>query len=428
MFARAAPLKIDRVIARNAAALAASSVLTYGLGFVYWWLMARLFPSSSVGLASAAITGLLFVSRLGLLGAGTLLIGELPKRPGEKQALIGTALAVVVPISCLLGAIYIGALPRIDPEMAIYADSAFIAALFVSAVAASTLGTIIDHIFIALLKSHRQFLRNASFAVGKALLLVALAFAAPRAHPIWLVMTWCAGDLLSSVIAIGWQRLRHLKPAEFQPRRHLVRELKGAALGHHVLNTLIDVPHFLLPTLVLVLLSSTESAVFYVTWLLSTFTTVAAAALATSLYAVGTTQASEVPRKLRFTLGVSLLLCGTVSVALVVGADAVLRLFGETYVNHGSTSLRLLAGGAFLGFLRIHYLTLKRISGKLRPAIFTIGLTSTLQLVGAGCGALAGGLSGLSFGWLLAAFIEAGFVSPTVLRTAFLPPPSPPVE
>src|SRR5690349_937074 len=79
----------------NASALMGTMIVTSGFGALYWLLAARLFTTEAVGLSGASIAMMSLLGTGGMLGLGTLLIGELPRHRGEESALIATALAVV---------------------------------------------------------------------------------------------------------------------------------------------------------------------------------------------------------------------------------------------------------------------------------------------------------------------------------------------
>ena len=74
-----------RDILKNAISLLATTGLTSGLGFAYWDVAARLFSQRSVGYSDAAISVMTLLSWLGVFGLGTLLMGELPRRSGQRE-------------------------------------------------------------------------------------------------------------------------------------------------------------------------------------------------------------------------------------------------------------------------------------------------------------------------------------------------------
>src|SRR5690242_10853899 len=95
--------KANSVILRNAGSLVGTTAVTSVFGFAYWWLAARQFSPEAVGLASAAISAMTLLGTFGMVGLGTLLIGELPRQQGKKVSLISAALILVGGVGGCLG-------------------------------------------------------------------------------------------------------------------------------------------------------------------------------------------------------------------------------------------------------------------------------------------------------------------------------------
>ncbi|MGH3801257.1 MAG: hypothetical protein ACRDTD_14190, partial [Pseudonocardiaceae bacterium] len=85
-------LERHRAILSNAGSLCGTSVATSLLGFGFWWLAARLFPPSAVGYGSAAVSTMTLLGTIGMLGLGTVLIGELARRPQGSSGLVSASL------------------------------------------------------------------------------------------------------------------------------------------------------------------------------------------------------------------------------------------------------------------------------------------------------------------------------------------------
>src|SRR5881275_3639940 len=77
-------VQVNSIILVNAGSLVGTTAVTSVLGFVYWWLAARQFPPEAVGFASAAISAMMLLATICILGLGTLLVGELPRQPGKE--------------------------------------------------------------------------------------------------------------------------------------------------------------------------------------------------------------------------------------------------------------------------------------------------------------------------------------------------------
>jgi len=78
---------------KNSIFLMASSVTAAGSGFFFWMIAARFYSAEDVGLASAIISAMGFLSMLSLLGFDISLMRFLPEREDKKE-LINTCLTV----------------------------------------------------------------------------------------------------------------------------------------------------------------------------------------------------------------------------------------------------------------------------------------------------------------------------------------------
>ncbi|RWG45051.1 MAG: hypothetical protein EOQ62_18785, partial [Mesorhizobium sp.] len=58
-------LRKSAALVLNSSALAIGTIAAAGLGFVYWWLAARLFPPEVIGKAAALLSVMAFVGLLG---------------------------------------------------------------------------------------------------------------------------------------------------------------------------------------------------------------------------------------------------------------------------------------------------------------------------------------------------------------------------
>src|SRR5262245_47662118 len=175
------PSLANRDLLINAASMIGTTMITAGLGFVYWWLAARQFSQEAVGFASALISAMGLLGAIGMAGMGTLLIGELPRQPAQRAPLITTALAIAGGASALLGILFAVIAPLVSAEFGALAGGSGAITLFTAGVALTAVTLVLDQATIGLLRGELQLWRNAIFAVGKLVVL-------------WLMSRWAAGD------------------------------------------------------------------------------------------------------------------------------------------------------------------------------------------------------------------------------------------
>lgn len=392
----------------NAGSLVGTTAVTSVLGFAYWWLAARTFPPATVGFASAAISAMMLLGTICILGLGTLLIGELPRQPGKEASLISAALIAVGAVGGGIGVLFAFAAPFLSTNLQALRVSIQDIVLFAVGVSLTAITLVLDQALIGLFRGEIQLWRNTLFAVSKLVALFVTSLWLSHAVGLTIYTTWIIGNVLSLAALVGFAVPRvRWTIKHYLPRWELLWKLGGIALRHHMLNLILQVPTLAFPVLVTILLSVTVNAWFYVSWTISSFVSAVPFALATVLYATNSAQPATLAYKTRTTLALSLATCVLANCLLQFGSKQVLGLFGHSYAEQASWSLRILSLGAFPLVIKNHYVALCRIRDRMGRAILPLAMGACLELAMAAFGAHLGGLSGLSLGWLTAVSIEA---------------------
>jgi O-antigen/teichoic acid export membrane protein len=119
--------------------------------------------------------------------------------------------------------------------------------------------------------------------------------------------------------------------------------------------------------------------------------------------------------RLRLTLGASVVY-GLIAIAVVAVAGRwLLNVFGPEYAQ-AAPALTILTFGVIPIVISEHYVALRRIERQPEAALLPLGLSSVLKIVLAAVGARIAGLTGLSIGVVVAGYVVAIFLLPSVLR------------
>ncbi len=410
-------LQANRAILINAGSLACTTAVNAMLGFAFWWMAARQFPPASVGLASAAISAMLLLANIGVLGMGSLLIGELPRRAGRETSLISPALILVGAACGLVGIIFACVAPLVSANFQPFSASFATIALFATGVSFTSIRIVLDQSLFGLLRGDLQFWRNLFFGAAKLAALFVLSLWLAQRAGASIYAAWTLANILSLAFLValkgGWQR------TIAQPDWGLLRKLGKPALQHYMLNLILQAPGMVLPMLVTFMLSTASSAWFYISWMIAGFLLVASYALTSALYAINSSASAVLARKIRLTLALSLLTSIAGIGVLEIGSSQILALFGYSYITHAGWSLRILALAALPMIVRYHYIVVYRMQGRMARAVLPIAAGGLLELLLAALGAHLGGLSGLSLGWLMALCIEAICMLSPLYRVAY---------
>ncbi|MGH2443291.1 MAG: lipopolysaccharide biosynthesis protein [Chloroflexota bacterium] len=407
----------NRVLLRNIGSLVATTGITSALGFGFWLSAARFFSPGSVGLASAAISAMTIMSQFGMFGMGTLLLRELPKHLGERTTMISTATIAVAAVAGAIGLLFALAAGHAITGLSPLDQSVPAIILFAAGVSVTAATLVLDAAMIGLLRGGLQLWRNTTLACTK---LVALIAVGVLTHGSWMAIygTWILGNLVSLVVLFfkTYSRQRPIKL--LLPRFELLRGLGRSALSHHALNQSLSIASLTLPLIVTAMLSTAANAYFYMAWMIAGIASLALSSVTYVLYAVGSAAPTSLARRTRSTLTMSLAIAVSATVALLIVGHIVLQIIGPAYAQHATASLRILIFASFPLIVRTHFVTLRRLAGKVFSTALIVSLGAGGEVAGAIIGAHLDGLTGLSAGWVLGMCVEGVAMSPVVWRVA----------
>lgn len=403
-----------REILANASSLAGTTLTTALLGFAFWALAARLFPPDVVGYASAAISAMVLLGTVGTLGLGTALIGEIAERSPRRGALVAAALCASTAGSALLAAgfLLVATLVMHAAPISVGVETV---ALFIIGVALTGATFVLDAACVGVLCGGLQLQRNIAFSIAKLAVLFVVGITARAWGAGGVLGAWVAGGVFSLLLVAVMLRARHT-PVLHTPEPAFVRKVLRAAAPHNWLNLALEAPHLVPPILATSLVSATAGASFYAAWTIMSFLYIVPFHLGTVLYATGSARPNLVPRQLRFTVRLSLLV-GLVGIpGLLVAGPWVLSLFGPSYHDLGTVPLRMLTLGYVPMVVVAHFVALCRVRRQIVHAACVLSVGGAIELGAAAAGALSGGLIGLSLGIVAGKWVQGALMVRTVFQ------------
>jgi O-antigen/teichoic acid export membrane protein len=392
------------LVVRVAAALCSTTVLTAGLGFVFWAVAARLGTPEIVGRSAAVISAMEFIATFATLGLHTLLIAELPRRAEtDTKRLVVTTFGIA-------GCVAFIAATGFAVVHHIIADSTWMygtmpgVLLFAFAAAVSTVTIVVDGALIGYQQSRRQVIRNLVFATVK-LAVLPLAAYLLGLSPRMILLCWLLGNIVSLVFLAartkdlgGWVQTLP-SPRGFIP-------IWRTAAGHHWVNVATQAPRLALPIMVATQLGDEANAGFYAALLMVTFIWIIPNHLGTAMFALH----SGDPHHFRTGLDTALKLSAAVSVIAAIGgpvlAGPLLEVFGPTYVDARYCLMALLIC-TFCGAIKSIYIAVRRAQGALGRAARAAVLGALLELAAAEVGLQVAGVTGVGIAMGAATAIEA---------------------
>jgi O-antigen/teichoic acid export membrane protein len=396
------------------ASLVGTTVVTSVLGFAYWWAAARMAPIHQVGAATAVISAVTLLGTIGMFGFGTMLIAEAGRCRDVIGPVIATSLLAVTVLATVLAAACWAALQFSGGAVGVAMAPPWVAAGFITGVGLTAAGMVLDQALVGIRASSVQLYRNSYFSVVKLALFVMVAVTIGSRSQVTMVWAWVAGIAISMVPAAWHLAARGCRLG--QPvRLSALRGRGGMTFHHNTLNLSLTLPRLGLPLLVASLLGAHATAAFYAAWMICSFLYILPTHLSTALFAVAVGDIGALTPRLRAAMRVSLLLGGSVAVAIAALAGLAMGSFGPGY-EIARTALVVMAIAYFPNVFKQCYVAVARVNNRLRKAGAVCGTGAVLELCLTGVAGRLDGLTGIALGFLAAVTLEAVYYVPAVLR------------
>ena len=352
-------------LVRNSLYLMASTIVTAGLGYVFWAFAAHAFTSQEVGIGSAVISLCSTTALLTYLGSSALLIERLPAREHSSQW-TATLIRVCVITAVITAVTTLVAVPLLlaSRNYHLFFSAAPPVLVALIGAAAWTLVNLLGAAFIAARRAGRLLSIQTLVSVAKVLLVLPLAAAGTGA--MGLVEAWVASAVLGVVVGAAWlvprmhlgqrpgSRRRaapapDLRPHRSQRPRHrrALAPPSGVSmrnwLGQHVTSAGGILVPLVLPILVVLRLGVTQNAYFYITEMMGAAFFMVSPSVAQAVFAEGVRAHSDLHDVVTKALRVIAVLLAPAMAVMVFAGKFILALFGASYARAGYGLLILLA-------------------------------------------------------------------------------------
>jgi O-antigen/teichoic acid export membrane protein len=417
-------------LVRNSLYLMCSTIMTAGLGYVFWALAAHAFTSQEVGIGSAVISLCSTTALLTYLGSSATLIERLPARERSSEwtmALVRVSLPTAG-VTALVTAAAVVLLSSRDYRL--YFSGPLPVFVAIIGAVSWTLVNLIGSAFVAARRAGRLLTIQTLISVAKILFVVELA--ATRAGATGLVNAWAASAVLGVGLGVAWlvpgmglgrrpgprTRRRPATTADFRRRRYRRPSHRRPAtppsarsvrhlLGQHLTSVGGAVTPLVLPVLVVVRLGGAQNAYFYITWMMGAAFFMVSPSVAQAVFAEGVRAGSDLRSVVAKALRIIAVLLFPAMVVMIVGGRLILRLFGTPYAAAGYGLLILLAISAVPDAVSNVAVAVCRVTRRLGySSALNVGILVT-TLTGAWVLMPRMGIAGVGAAWLGAQILGA---------------------
>jgi O-antigen/teichoic acid export membrane protein len=285
----------------------------------------------------------------------------------------------------------------------------FILAFLLFAFAWTLSGTI-GSIFIAKRRAEFNLAKNTIISLLKIPLpiLMVLFF-----HAFGIVSSWgiAAGIVVAVCLFFVLPRVQDSYKPVPNLNLNIVKNIWKYSVGNYFASILAAIPSFILPLMIVNLLSGQQNAYFYIAWTIASILFSIPFAASQSLFAEGSHFENELRINANKAIRFALVLLVPATILVVVLGKWLLLLFGASYSSHALTLLWILGSSSiFVGMNSIYY-TILLVRHRIRELLVLRGLTTIVVLVASVLIMPAMGIVGIGYAWLGAQALVSIYVA-----------------
>jgi len=392
---------------RNSLAIMLNAAFSSFFGLLFWIVAARTMPSTTIGLATAAISAATFVFTLSRLGLDTGLTRFLP-RSTDRNALYSTVLYITLLLALAFTAVFLLVVGLVSPQLAFMREGAFLFVFLVYAAIYAIFSTQ-NNALVSLRRGDLFLIQNLVLGIR-----VPLLFAVVGLGVLGIFTSWDIA--LLATLAFGVYVLhRYGLSFQFTANTSSLREIFSFSLGNYVAGIFVIFPISVMPVLIINTVGAQGSAYFFIAYSVASLLNIIPTAVSTSLFVEGShdmPMRENVVKSLKFVL---LLLVPILLFVLVFG-NKLLLLFSREYSDQAFGLLRLLAISSIFTVVPNIYITIKRIQKDVLMITYVSFAISMLIIVLGYIALITTGLLGLGYVWIVANAIVTAAAAWLIVR------------
>lgn len=320
-------------------------------GAIFWLIAARLSDSTSVGRASALFTSILFVNYATSLGLPVAATAYAADEAPESHVLFTWALVLTTGSSIVGTATYFVVVHPAAADALWQWSRPGGLLLFAIFIVGASFAVLIDVRLMAARMWGWALFRFA--AVG--LIRLPLVFLHPFDNEaLWLFLLSAGPPCLSGLVGVALLRRRGRLHLRLGPRPSHAAAAFRYATVNYVSMLASYAPTFALPVLVLVNVSASENARFFVAWSISAVAFLMPQTIGQVLLVEGRKRHADVRAQARNGLLIAVVVMAAAFVAVVFAGPAVTALYGPEYADAAGYLRPLIAAGIPWAVTAIH--------------------------------------------------------------------------
>ncbi|MFC1940376.1 lipopolysaccharide biosynthesis protein [Chloroflexota bacterium] len=338
------------------------------------------------------------LSFIGTLGLGYGIIRFFPNSD-NKARLLNFSLTFSGLAAITASVLFLAGLSLWAPKLIFIRENPLFFAAFVVVTATSTLTQITSQTFIA---SRRTGFTLAQSIISGVLKLAVVAVLASSFKVFGIFASWgiAAAVSLGICLLIFLPRLLpHYRPIP-SLQKQTDNELVRFSFSNYIGEALRGLPGWILPLIILNVLSAEENAYFFIAWVMTNVLFAISGGASFSLFAEGSHEEGKLGGNISRSIKLIAVLLIPAILIIILFGDNILLLFGKEYPLQGTKLLWILAAAVLPASINFLYLGVARVKKKLKEIILINGAVAFGTLILSYLLLPHLGILGAGVGWL----------------------------
>ncbi len=406
----------------TAYALILNQMISAGMGMVYWFIAARMFPDALVGRNAAVISQLALISFLAQFSLQAAMVRFVPAAGRAARRFVINAYVISF-ISCgVCGAAALLGQRWLNPVNPILNFDLAQSLYWVLIMAVWGIFTVQEGVLIGLRKPMWVLVQYVLYNGAKIGLLFAFlrqSQGGQTAQPYSLFMSWTLAVPVI-VLLINWVIFKHLLPNHMANTADVVppmgSQVRKFVMGDYAGLLFSETTFRLLPTLVVTVLSDSANAYFNQSWQLSMPLYMIAANMAASFTVSAAADPGRLEEYGRRMIAQMVKLLVPFALVLAVAVPYILGIYGKAYAAEGTMLMRLLLVSVIPAIINTWYIGYARAQNRVLWMVLNQALLCVLVLSLSYVLLPKLGVTGVGVAWLTAQSIVAVSVALRIFR------------
>ncbi|AAM31339.1 oligosaccharide flippase family protein [Methanosarcina mazei] len=393
---------------KNAFFLMLSSISTAGFGFIFWFLAAKFYSASDVGIATGIMSSMTLIVNLSRFGLDYSIIRFFPTH--DKCKVFSTSTVISTLIALIFGLIFISGINSFSPELSFLRSPLYTLFYFISLTSSSVI-FMAGIFFVAIREAEFQLYLN--LIVGSRVLFVILFISLGAIGIFYAVGASFFIAFLISLVLI----LKSGTDLKLKIDRKFLTDSFNFSAGNFLTGLFMTVPNTLLPIMILNMHLVEQAAYYYIVFGIVSLLFMIPESISTSLFVEGS-NGQSLKKTVIQSLVIIFLLLTPIALFFYLYGSLILGFIGQDYVAGGSGVFRLMIFASFFVVVNNVYFAIKRIQKDTKEITLLSGIIFILLIGLAFLLIPVLGIEGIGYAWIISYGTGALIILIQVFRKA----------